>query len=103
MRDTILITTLEPCTRRHSNKISFSQRIVQAGIKQVWIGINDPNPYISTKGYTYLRMNKVSINYFPDEYAQRVIQLNKEFWENNTKKYIHDVMLTPDHPKESKY
>ncbi|KKL15624.1 hypothetical protein LCGC14_2503730, partial [marine sediment metagenome] len=40
--DTILITTLEPCTRRSSNKTSCAERIIQAGIKQVWIGINDP-------------------------------------------------------------
>ena len=100
--NTILITTLEPCTRRGSNKTSCAERIVQAGIRQVWIGINDPNPDISTRGCTYLRMKNVSINFFPDEYAQKVLRLNKEFWENEIKKYKHDVMLAPDHPREDK-
>ncbi len=95
-----LITTLEPCTRRSSNKISCAERIVQAGIRKVWIGINDPNPSISTKGYTYLIMNNVSVNYFPSEYAQKILKLNKEFWDGETKKYKRDVMLIPDYTKE---
>ena len=97
---TILITTLEPCTRRSSNKISCAERIVQAGISQVWIGITDPNPDISTRGCTYLRMKNVRINYFPDEYAQKILELNKEFWKNETKKYKRDVMLIPDHNRK---
>ena len=97
--NTILITTLEPCTRRSSNKTSCAERIVQAGIRQVWIGILDPNPEISAKGYTYLRMNDVSINFFPNEYAEKIIELNKEFWENETRKYKRDVMVAPDHPR----
>ena len=93
---TILITTLEPCTRRSSNKTSCAERIVQSGIRQVWIGLLDPNPDISGRGSTYLLMKNIRINYFPDEYAQEILQLNKEFWDNETKKYIHDVMHTPD-------
>jgi len=97
--DTILITTLEPCTIRGADKTSCAERIVNAGIKHVWIGINDPNPAISTHGDTYLRMKKVSIDTFPDEYAQEVLRLNEEFFKNETNKYKHDVMLTPDLPK----
>ena len=100
LNNTILITTLEPCTRRSSNKTSCAERIVQAGIRQVWIGITDPNPDISTRGCTYLRMKNVSINYFPDKYAQKILEMNKEFWENETKKYKHDVMLIPDHDRK---
>lgn len=53
--NTILITTLEPCTKRSTKKTSCAERIVNAGIKNVWIGINDPNYEISGKGIrTYL-------------------------------------------------
>ena len=53
-RNTILITTLEPCTIRGINKKPCAERIIEKGIKEVWIGINDPNAEISTKDYILL-------------------------------------------------
>lgn len=100
--NTILITTLEPCTKRRSRKITCAERIVQAGIRQVWIGINDPNPDISTKGWTFLMMNKVRVNYFPDYFSSQVMELNEEFWVNETKKYTRDIMLAPERSMEDK-
>ena len=93
IKDCILITTLEPCTRRSSRKTSCAERIVDAGIKEVWIGIIDPNPEISGKGVTYLRMNNVKVEHFPNDLANKVMKINDEFWEHETSKYKHDLML----------
>ncbi len=92
-RNTILITTLEPCTRRGINKKPCAERIIEKGIKEVWIGINDPNPTISTKGCTLLMENNIRVGYFPPEYSEKVKEVNNEFWDNEIKKYKHDVML----------
>lgn len=94
-RNTILITTLEPCTIRGINKKPCAERIIEKGIKEVWIGINDPNAEISTKGYILLIEKNIKVEYFPHEYSEKVKDLNKEFWDNEVKKYKHDVMLKP--------
>ena len=48
LEESILITTLEPCTSRKPTKIPCAKRVVDAGIKSVWIGMLDPNPKIRT-------------------------------------------------------
>ena len=48
----VLFTTLEPCapgSRRHP-KLGCAERIVLARIKEVWIGIEDPDPTVDRKG-----------------------------------------------------
>src|SRR3989304_1958825 len=48
----VLFTTLEPCApgARNHPKISCSERIVLTRIKEVWIGIEDPDPTVDRKG-----------------------------------------------------
>jgi len=94
--NTILITTLEPCTKRFLPKRACAGRIVNAGIKEVWIGINDPNPKITVRGYIYLVDHKVKVNYFPNEYADEVRGINKDFWTQETGKYSTNLMQSPD-------
>ncbi len=90
--NSILITTLEPCTRRSTDKIPCAERIVNNGIKEVWIGIIDPNPKISGKGVNYLIKNNVKVEFFPFEFAGLVLELNKSFWDNEWKKYKRNLM-----------
>ena len=94
-RNTILITTLEPCTRRGINKKPCAERIIEKGIEEVWIGLMDPNSAITTKGYILLMENNIRVWHFPPEYSEKVKELNNEFWDNEIKKYKHDVMLGP--------
>lgn len=93
--NSILITTLEPCTIRSTPKKGCAQRIVEAGIKEVWIGINDPNPEISEKGYFYLMRHNINVHYFPADLAYQIKEINIEFWNNELDKYKHDLMSFP--------
>ena len=52
----VLFTTLEPCapgSRAHP-KLSCAERIVLARIKEVYVGIADPDPKVDRKGIAYL-------------------------------------------------
>jgi ATP-dependent DNA helicase RecG len=77
----ILFSTLEPCApgaRRHP-KLSCAERIVLARIKEVWIGIEDPDPTVDRKGIKYLQDNGVKVHIF-DRDLQEIIQTaNKDF------------------------
>jgi ATP-dependent DNA helicase RecG len=48
----ILFATLEPCApgARNHPKLSCAERIVNARIKEVWVGITDPDPMVDRKG-----------------------------------------------------
>jgi ATP-dependent DNA helicase RecG len=76
-----LFATLEPCApgaRRHP-KLGCAERIVNARIKKVWIGIEDPDPIVDRKGIKYLIDNGVEVEMF-DADLQAVIRLaNKQF------------------------
>jgi pyrimidine deaminase RibD-like protein len=42
-RGAVAYVTLEPCARRSSNHVSCSQRLIAAGVKQVFIACSDPS------------------------------------------------------------
>src|SRR5438270_541725 len=46
-----LFTTMEPCApgSRREPKVSCAERIVLARIKEIWIGIEDPDPTVDRK------------------------------------------------------
>lgn len=53
-----LFTTLEPCApgaRKHP-KLPCAERIVNARIKKVWVGIEDPDPTVDRQGIRYSRI-----------------------------------------------
>ena len=61
-----LCATLEPCapgSRRHP-KLGCAERIVLARIKEVWIGIEDPDPTVDRKGIKYLQDSGVTVRMF---------------------------------------
>lgn len=76
-----LFTTLEPCApdSRHPPKMSCAERIVAARIKEVWMGLEDPDPTVDGKGKKFLEDNGISVYIF-DRDLQEVIQKeNREF------------------------
>ena len=48
--DCVLFSTLEPCVERNAPKISCCKRTVNARIKTVYVGIQDPDPAVAGKG-----------------------------------------------------
>lgn len=76
-----LFATLEPCApnaRRHP-KLGCAERIVLARIKEVWIGIEDPDPTVDRKGIKYLQDNGIAVHMFPRELQDIIQAENKEF------------------------
>ena len=78
----ILFTTLEPCApgaRRHP-KLGCAERIVLARIKEVWIGIEDPDPTVDRKGIRYLQENGITVHMFDRDLQKTILDENKEFF-----------------------
>jgi len=73
-----LFTTLEPCTYRKNHE-PCSNRIIEKGIKKVYIGMLDPNPKIYNKGCTKLKHSGVEVEYYPDELRKEIKTDNWNF------------------------
>ncbi len=92
-----LYVTLEPCIVRNPPKIACAKRIVSARIKNVYIGIPDPNPNIEGKGISYLINNGVKVNFFENDLSKIIRDENKDFieqFEGNEDSHI-------EYPEES--
>lgn len=84
----ILFATLEPCApgaRRHP-KLGCAERIVNARIKEVWIGIEDPDPDVDRKGIKFLEENRIKIHMFYPEFQKAIREINKEFLKQATER-----------------
>jgi ATP-dependent DNA helicase RecG len=99
----VLFATLEPCApgaRRHP-KLGCAERIVLARIKQVWIGIEDPDPTVARKGIEYLRKNGVTIHMFDRELQEIIETENRQFLDqalqraDESKKEKKEILLSP--------
>lgn len=78
-----LFATLEPCapgSRRHP-KLSCAERIVLARIKEVWIGVEDPDPTVDRKGIKYLQDSGVRVHMFDRDLQEEIRKANKAFIE----------------------
>lgn len=62
----VLFTTLEPCApgSRGHPKLSCAKRIVLARIKEVWVGVADPDPTVDRKGIKYLQDEGIAVHMF---------------------------------------
>ena len=71
----ILFATLEPCApgARNHPKLSCAERIVNARIKEVWVGCQDPHPKVAGEGFQFLKDNSVTVHSF-DRDLQEVIE-----------------------------
>lgn len=77
----ILFATLEPCApgSRHPPKMSCAERIVLARIKEVWIGIEDPDPTVDRKGIRYLQDSGVEVHMFDRDLQEVIHAENRDF------------------------
>lgn len=77
----VLFATLEPCApgARHFPKLGCAERIVNARIGKVYIGIEDPDPTVSRKGIQHLLDNGVEVEMYPRDLQAEIEYCNKEF------------------------
>jgi ATP-dependent DNA helicase RecG len=83
LEGSFLFATLEPCApgaRKHP-KLGCAERIVNARIKKVWVGIEDPDPTVDRKGIKYLLDNGVEVEMFDVELQKQIREANKQFIE----------------------
>jgi len=76
-----LFATLEPCApgaRKHP-KLGCAERIVNARIKEVWVGIEDPDPLVDRKGIKYLQEHGVTVTMFDRDLQEIIKAENKDF------------------------
>lgn len=79
----VLYATLEPCApgaRKHP-KLGCAERIVLARIKEVYVGITDPDPTVDRKGVYYLLENGVKVSMFDRDLQERIRKSNQAFIE----------------------
>jgi len=76
-----IFVTLEPCApgSRQDPKMSCAERIVNARIQEVWIGIEDPDPTVDHNGINFLEKNGVIVHMFDRDLQERIRDENKEF------------------------
>jgi diaminohydroxyphosphoribosylaminopyrimidine deaminase/5-amino-6-(5-phosphoribosylamino)uracil reductase len=72
-------TTLEPCSRRNHPKVPCAERLARAGVKEVVIGLYDPNPKIYREGWRILRDAGVKLRDFPAELRNEIRADNMDF------------------------
>lgn len=77
----ILFATLEPCApgARNHPKLGCAERIVNARIKDVWVGIEDPDPTVDRKGIKFLQHHGVTVHMFDRELQEVIQDVNKDF------------------------
>ncbi len=75
-RNAILYVNLEPCCHYGKTPPCY-HKIIEAGIKKVVIGMEDPNPKVSGKGIMYLR--KAGIEVKTGVLEKEVKRLNEAF------------------------
>lgn len=79
----ILFATLEPCApgARQHPKLACAKRIVLARIKEVYVGIEDPDPTVDRKGIKYLQDNGVTVHMFDRDLQESIQAANQTFIE----------------------
>ena len=77
----VLFATLEPCApgaRKHP-KLACAERIVNARIAEVWVGIEDPDPTVDRQGIRYLEQNGIRVCLFDLDLQEQIREVNKKF------------------------
>jgi ATP-dependent DNA helicase RecG len=79
----VLFATLEPCapgSRRHP-KLACAERIALARIKELYVGIEDPDPTVDRKGIKYLQDRGVTVRMFDRDLQEAILAANQAFIE----------------------
>lgn len=80
----VLYVNLEPCCHTSKKTPPCAQMLVEKGIRNVVIGMRDPNPEVSGKGIEFLRSNGASVTLVPQMLAE-CVRLNRGFVSLQTK------------------
>lgn len=77
----VLFTTLEPCApgARGEGKLPCAERIILARIKDVWVGIEDPDPKVDRKGISHLQKHGVTVRMFDRDLQEIIRTANAKF------------------------
>ena len=67
-----------PGARKHP-KLGCAERIVNARIKEVWVGIEDPDPLVDRKGIKYLQEHGVTVTMFDRDLQEVIRSENHDF------------------------
>lgn len=82
LENSILFTTLEPCTPDSRCKTeSCSEIIINRKLKTVYIGTLDSNPLVLGRGINSLIKEGIEIHFFASKYKDRLNELNKDFFD----------------------
>ncbi len=92
LTDCLLFVTLEPCTARGPGKTACASRIIDSGIRKVYIGMLDPNPAICGRGETRLRFS-VDVERFPLELVREIEKMNEDFIALHKKAHLSEESL----------
>ncbi|HVN81043.1 MAG TPA: ATP-binding protein [Terriglobia bacterium] len=77
----ILFATFQPCApgARRDPKVDCAERIRLARIKEVWIGIQDPDPKVARKAIAHLEQSGIKVHMFDRDLQAVIEKENKEF------------------------
>lgn len=86
LNNSTIYTTLEPCVGLHDdqNVESCADLIVSSGIKEVVIGVLDPNGAIYSQGFRRLLENNISVKFFSRKLRVAIEEETFEFGEIHT-------------------
>lgn len=93
LKDTALFVTLEPCAARGPGKTPCAQRIVDSGIKTVYIGTIDTHPKIHGAGEVFLREHIETVERFPSFLETKIRESNIEFFQQYRKSKLPQSSL----------
>ena len=79
--DAVLFVTLEPCApgSRNPPKKGCAEHVYGARIKEVWIGVTDPEPTVARQGMAFLQGKGVDVRMFPKDLQDLILDENVEF------------------------
>ena len=79
--EVVLFATLEPCApgARSERKLGCAERVIFARIREVWVGIEDPDPKVDRQGIRHLEANGVKVEIFDSDLQEKIRKENREF------------------------
>jgi len=79
LKGSTMYVTLEPCINYPLKKTpSCAEKIIESGIKEVIIGMEDPNPNVKGKGIELLKKAGLKVK-LADDFKERLFVLNEDF------------------------